>query len=171
VARVWPSAAEQRCWSYKLRNVEDAMPLNQQQIVQAAVRWIVAAESRREAERERRPLHRSFRFRYRKASDRLDRDWARWLTHYTFPKEHWRHLRTTNVVEFPFAAVRLRTSLAKRFKNAEHATAIIWRLLRVAEAGFRKLNAVDQCTGAFHGTCYDDGLVIPVRPSPLKAAA
>lgn len=40
------------------------------------------------------------------------------LTYYAFPKQHWRHLRTTNVVESPFAAVRLRTSAAKRLKRS-----------------------------------------------------
>ena len=125
----------------------------------------------REAERERQAFHRTFRLRYPKASERLDRDWARMLTYYTFPTAHWRHLRTTNVVESPFAAVRLRTSAAKRFKKVEHATAIIWRLLRVAEQRFRKLNAPEQCQDVLHGTRYEDGLVIPARPSPQKAAA
>lgn len=37
----------------------------------------------------------------------------RLVTFYQFPKEHWRHLRTTNVVESPFAAVRLRTTAGK----------------------------------------------------------
>ena len=171
VAQVWPSAAEQRCWNHKLRNVVDAVPLKQQPTVQAAVQRIAAAESRREAERERQAFHRAFRLRYPKASERLDRDWARMLTYYTFPKEHWRHLRTTNVVESPFAAVRLRTSAAKRFKKVEHATAIIWRLLRVAEQRFRKLNAPEQCKDVFHGTRYDDGVAIPARSSAQKAAA
>ncbi len=48
------------------------------------------------------------------------------MTFYAFPKEHWKHLRTTNVVESPFAAVRLRTGAAKRFKKVENATAVIW---------------------------------------------
>jgi len=30
-------------------------------------------------------------------------------TFYDFPEEHWKHIRTTNVVESPFAALRLRT--------------------------------------------------------------
>ncbi len=179
VAQVWPSAAEQRCWNHKLRHVVDAVPRTQQPTVQAAVQptvqaavqRIAAAESRRKAERERQAFHRTFRLRYPKASERVDRDWARMLTHYTFPKEHWRHLRTTNVVESPFAAVRLRTSAAKRFKKVEHATAIIWRLLRVAEQRFRKLNAPEQCQDVFHGTRYEDGVVIPARPSSQKAAA
>jgi hypothetical protein len=44
-------------------------------------------------------------------------DWERLVTFYAFPKEHWKHLRTTNVVESPFAAVRRRPAAAKRFKK------------------------------------------------------
>jgi hypothetical protein len=73
------------------------------------------------AEHERQRFHRDDRLRFPKACDRLDRDWARMLTYYQFPKEHWRHLRTMNVVESPFAAVRLRTSAAKRVKKGERA--------------------------------------------------
>ncbi len=54
---------------------------------------------------------------------------------YDFPEKHWRHLRTTNVVESPFASVRLRTTAAKRFKRGDNATALIWRLLLVASSG------------------------------------
>jgi len=57
------------------------------------------------------------------------------VTFYTFPKDHWKHLRTTNVVESPFAVVRLRTAAAKRFKKVENATAVIWKTLLVAGAG------------------------------------
>jgi hypothetical protein len=45
------------------------------------------------------------------------------------------------VVESPFASVRLRTDAAKRFKKTENATAMIWRLLLVAEKNFRKIDA------------------------------
>ena len=63
------------------------------------------------------------------------------MTFYQFPRSTGRPLRTTNVVESPFAAVRLRTTAAKRFKKVDRATAIIWKLLQVAEATFRRLNA------------------------------
>ena len=162
VAQVWPHAAEQRCWNHKLRNVVDAVPLKQQPDVQAAVQRIAAAESVADAEHERQAFHRAYRLRFPKASEHLDRDWARMLTYYQFPKEHWRHLRTTNVVESPFAAVRLRTSAAKRFKKVERATAIIWRLLLVAEQRFRKLNAPERCRDVFRGVRYADGVAIPV---------
>jgi len=67
----------------------------------------------------------------------------------------------------------LRTSAAKRFQKVEHATTIIWRLLRVTEQRFRKLNVPEQCKDVFHGTRYEDGdgVVIPAHPSAQKAAA
>jgi transposase-like protein len=171
VGQVWPQAAEQRCWNHKLRNVVDAVPLKQQADVQAAVQRIAAAESVATAEEERQRFHRAYRLRFPKACDRLDRDWARMLTYYQFPKEHWRHLRTTNVVESPFAAVRLRTSAAKRFKKVERAEAMIWRLLRVAEQRFRKLNAPEQCRDVFDGRRYVDGVEVSTESSTQKAAA
>jgi hypothetical protein len=39
------------------------------------------------------------------AAETLVRDWERMVTFYDFPREHWKHLRTTNPVESPFAAV------------------------------------------------------------------
>ncbi len=52
----------------------------------------------------------------------LGRDWERLVTFYDFPAEHWKHLRTSNVVESPFAAVRLRPSAAKRFLSCSNAS-------------------------------------------------
>ena len=66
------------------------------------------------------------------------------VTFYRFPKEHWRHLRTTNVVESPFAALRLRTDAAKRYKKVENATTLIWKMLMVAEQRFQRLNAPEK---------------------------
>src|SRR5438034_9156706 len=63
------------------------------------------------------------------------------VTFYQFPREHWKHLRTSNPVESPFAAVRLRTAAAKRFKKVENATAVIWKTLLIAEKTFRRLDA------------------------------
>jgi len=66
------------------------------------------------------------------------------VTFYRFPKEHWKHLRTTNVVESPFAALRLRTDAAKRYRKVENATAVIWKMLMLAEQRFRRLDAPEK---------------------------
>ena len=59
---------------------------------------------------------------------------------YAYPQPHWQHIRTTNPVESSFAALRLRTDAAKRYKRVDRATAVMWRLLMVAERRFRRLN-------------------------------
>ena len=69
------------------------------------------------------------------------KDWDRPVTLYDFPKEHWVHLRTTNIVEFPFDMVRLRTNAARRFKRVDNASAMIWKLLMIAENVWRCLTA------------------------------
>jgi hypothetical protein len=69
-----------------------------------------------------------------------------------------KHLRTTNVVESPFAAVRLRTAAAKRFKKVENATAVIWKTLLIAEQSFRRLDAPERLPEVAEGVAYVDGV-------------
>lgn len=52
---------------------------------------------------------------YQGAEETLIWNWDRTVTFYRFPQEHWRHLRTTNVVRSFFAGLRLRTDTAKRY--------------------------------------------------------
>jgi hypothetical protein len=46
----------------------------------------------------------------------------------------------------------------KRFKRVESATALIWKLLQVAEQTFRRLNAPQLLPAVYAGTrCVDGG--------------
>ena len=90
-------------------------------------------------------------------------------TFYAFPKDHSKQLRTTNVVESPFAAVRLRTAAAERFKKVENATAVIWRTLLVAEQSFRRLEAREYLPEVAEGVVYVDG--VREKRGNAKAAA
>ena len=141
VRQVWPEAGEQRCWNHKMRNVLDRLPQREQSEAKDLLRAVVYAPSRAEAVKAREVFARRYRPWYPKAVDVLEDDWERMVAFYDFPEDHWKHLRTTNVVESPFAAVRLRTMAAKLFKRVESATALIWKLLLVAEKRFRRLDA------------------------------
>jgi len=72
--------------------------------------------------------------------------------------QHWVHLWTVNVVESPFAALRLRTDAAKRYKRCDRATAVIWKMLLVAERRFRRLNAPHLLAKVYAGVRYVDGV-------------
>jgi putative transposase len=159
LARVFPEAREQRCWNHRIVNVLDKLPQKAQAVARELLTKIPYAETKAKAERAKKEFQAwCARLGYDDAAAVLDRDWERMLTFYGFPKEHWRHLRTTNVVESPFAAVRLRTSAAKRYKKVQNATAVIWKTLLVAEQAFRKLNAAELLAEVAEGAVYVNGV-------------
>ena len=142
LSNVYPDASEQRCWNHKIVNVLDKVPKKVQPQAKRRLQDIAYAESRLASEEKRDVFLKWCREEgYRAAGDTLVRDWERMVTFYQFPKEHWKHLRTTNVVESPFAALRLRTDAAKRYKKVENATVVIWKMLMLAERRFRRLDA------------------------------
>ena len=156
-AEIWPETAEQRCWNHKITNVLDQLPRALQPEGLEMLRRIAYAPTRAEALRMRKAFARRFGRAHPKAVAILERDWERMVTFYDFPEEHWRHLRTTNVVESPFASVRLRTTAAKRFRRVASATALIWRTLCVAEGRWRRLNAPHLLADVLAGKRFADG--------------
>ena len=107
------------------------------------MRQIPYAETRAECEQLRDQFAARYRKLYPKAVETLCRDWERMVTFYRFPKDHWIHLRTTNVVESPFSAVRLRTDAAGRYKEGSQCRGADLEVLTIAEQKFRPLNAPD----------------------------
>ena len=168
-AQVWPGAEEQRCWNHKIRNVLDRLPKREQGKGKELLRAVAYAPSLAEAVEAREIFRERYGSWYPKAVETLEDDWERMVTFFRFPESHWRHLRTTNIVESPFASVRLRTSAAKRFKRVEHATALIWKLLTVAERNFRRLDAPHQLKEVLEGRKFEDGK--PVSDHQRKEAA
>lgn len=171
LANVYPKADEQRCWNHRILNVLDKLPRKAQTAGRELLTKIPYAESRKQAERLKREFQAwCRRHGHDEAAALLDHDWERMVTFYRYPKEHWIHLRTTNVVESPFAAVRLRTAAAKRYKKVANATAVIWKVLLLAERRFRKLNAPNLLKDVFPGVRYVDGVRESKRKN-RKAAA
>jgi transposase-like protein len=150
LSNVFPDALEQRCWNHKVRNVLDKLPKKAQGNAKSELQGIVYSCDREEAEARRADFVRWCRKEgYDRAAGALEQDWERMVTFYRFPKEHWKHLRTTNPVESPFAALRLRTDAAKRYKKVANATAVTWKMLLIAEQRFRKLDAPEKMMQAY----------------------
>ncbi len=125
------------------------------------LRAIAYAPTQGEAEQKRREFEVGCRKHgYMKAAEALSRDWEKMLTFYRYPKEHWVHLCTTNIVESPLAALRLRTDAAKRFKKVERALGVIWKMLMVAQKKFRRLNAPELLAKVYAGVQYKDGIEV-----------
>ncbi len=161
VREVYPQAQEQLCWNHKMLNVIDTVSHKEQAEVRKYLTAMMYAESREQALKERKQFEQAFRHNP-KATKTVVENWERLTSYYDFPREHWKHLRTSNVVESPFSRVRLRTTASRRFKSQINATCLIWKTLMVAEMSFRKLNAPHLVEKVAEGKKYDNGKEVRV---------
>ena len=156
VGEVYPESQEQLCWNHKMLNVIDAVSRKEQVQVKRHLNAMMYAESREEAFKERKRFEQAFRHNS-KAVKTVVENWERLTSYYDFPREHWKHLRTSNVVESPFSRVRLRTTASRRFKSQVNATCLIWKTVMIAEMRFRALDAPELVAKVVDGTRYKDG--------------
>ena len=156
---MFPLARQHRCWNHRLLNVLDKLPKRLQAEGRRLLTAIPYAETREDAERQKRAFQAWCAKKGVSAvGQALDLDWERLVTFYEFPKAHWKHLRTSNPIESPFAAVRLRTAAAKRYKKVENATAVIWKTLLIAERTFWRLDAPELLADVANGVVYVNGV-------------
>lgn len=175
---IHPSGEQQGCWNRKLATVLKTLPKDARPKASALLKAMAYAETQAECVRRRDKFVRTYRKTGRKAVETLLRDWERMVTFYAFPQEHWRHLRTTNIVVSTFNSVQLRTNASRRYKRVEGAKATMWKMLRVAEKSWRKLRAPELLPLVASRVPFNDGvmtqseaLVNAANPQPEKTAA
>jgi transposase-like protein len=139
--KVWRQTKEQLCWLHKMRNILDKLPKAEHSEAVLRLRGIYSASSREVAEKLGRELMSDWKkAEYYQAIECLFVALPRLLTFYEFPVEHHRHLRTTNVIESPFATVRLRTDAAKRFRSARSGTHLVFKIMESCEKRWRTIS-------------------------------
>jgi putative transposase len=141
VGAVWPETREPRCWVHRLANGLDTLPKRLQPKAQRALHEIMNAAMRGDAEAAITAFRAEYQAQYPKAGASLDRDQEKRLTCFDFPAEHWIHLRTTTPVESPFTTVRLRQRVTKGAGSRTKGLVMAYKLLVMAEARWRRLNA------------------------------
>jgi putative transposase len=158
VGAVWPETREQRCWVHRLANVLDKLPKRLQPKAKQALHAIMHAPTRAEAEAGIETFAAEYAAKYPKAVTALRRDQAQLLTFYDCPAEHWRHLRTTNIIESPFATVRLRQRVTKGAGSRTKALLMAFKLLAMAEERWRKVNGLELLPLVRAGVRFVDGV-------------
>jgi transposase-like protein len=88
----------------------------------------------------------------------LERDADVLLTFFNFPAEHWKHLRTSNVIESPFATVRLRQRVTKGAGSRTKGLLMAYKLLDMAQARWRRLDGAHLLPLVQVGIAFVDGL-------------
>jgi putative transposase len=175
---VWPDTREQACWCHKLANVLDKLPKRLQPRAKRALHEMMYAERRSDCEAAKSRFAAEYQAKYSKAVESLTANWERLVTFFDFPAEHWKHLRTTNVIESPFATVRLRERATRGAGSRTKGLLMAFKLLEMAQLRWRRLDGanllplvradVKFVDGIRHGEA--DSLACPTDDQPREAA-
>jgi transposase-like protein len=160
IEQVWPKTRGQRCWVHKTANVLNRLPKGQQPKAKRALQEIWMAETRKDALAAFDAFVEAWGVKYDKAVECLTKDREALLAFYDFPAEHWKHLRTTNVIESSFATIRHRTVRSRGCLSNKTALAMIFKLAEAAEKSWRRLDAHNQLPKVILGVRFADGIEI-----------
>jgi transposase-like protein len=160
IEQVWPKTCGQRCWVHKTANVLNRLPKSQQPKAKRALQEIWMAETKKDALAAFDAFVEAWGVKYDKAVECLTKDREPLLAFYDFPAEHWKHLRTTNVIESSFATIRHRTVRSKGCLSNKTALALIFKLAEAAEKSWRRLDAHNQLPKVILGVRFADGIEI-----------
>jgi putative transposase len=169
IEEVWPKTRGQRCWVHKTANVLNKLPKSQHSKAKRALQEIWMAETKKDALTAFDAFIETWAVKYDKAVECLIKDRDALLAFYDFPAEHWKHLRTSNVIESSFATIRHRTVRSKGCLSNRTALAMIFKLAEAAEKSWRRLDGHNQLPKVILGIKFADE--IEVVRSQAQAAA
>jgi len=156
--KVFPTTEPQRCWVHKTANVLNCLPKSIGPKAKAMLHDIWMASTRDDANKASDLFVETFRAKYPKASECLEKDRDVLLTFYDFPALHWVHLRTTNPIESTFATVRLRTVRTKGCGSRIACLTMVFKLVQCAQKKWRVLNGADMLSDVIEGVEFVDGV-------------
>jgi transposase-like protein len=157
VRDVWPETRPQRDWCHKMANILDKLPPRLQAKAKRALREIMYAETRTDADELIDRFASVYGPKHPKAVACLVDDREALLTFFDFPAAHWQHIRTSNPVESPFATVRLRQRVTKGAGTRTKGLTMAFKLLAMAEQRWRRLNGAHLLPLVRAGVRFVDG--------------
>ena len=126
---IWPRVTIQRCWVHKLRNM--ASKFQRKPHVEACLfeaKLIYLSENKQQARERFLEWAKKWESLEPKVVNCLKKDLNEMLNFLDFPREHWRRIRTTNVIERVFREVRRRIRPMNCFKNDASCERILYAI-------------------------------------------
>jgi transposase-like protein len=137
---VFPTSKRQRCWVHKMRNVVDKVSARHQEEVLALLREMYHSTSLQHSKALIAVFRQRYYKLYPKAVECLEDGSAMLLSYFQFPKQHWKSIKSTNVIESMFSTVKLRTNAARRIPRRESALYLVFKLLTTLQARLKKIH-------------------------------
>ncbi len=138
IAAKFAESSRQRCVIHKIENVLSYVPTKQREQVEPELKAIFYQNSRQEADQAVAAFIAKYQEIYPTAVACLRRDLDACLTFYSFPKEHWKTIRTNNVSERLFEEVKRRShKMGAAFRNEGSCLLLFYAVVRTLK--FQKL--------------------------------
>ena len=125
IAEILPEAAWQRCYVHFLRNALDYVPRKVDDDCLQELRWFY---DRRELAEVRQDLARwlsKWQGKYPKLCDWVEANVEETLTYYRLPRQHHKHMKSTNMLERLNQELKRRTHVVRIFPNADSCLRLI----------------------------------------------
>src|SRR5205823_3738900 len=114
------------------------VPKTQQEQIEPELKALFYQKDRQAADQTGAAFGEKYQQSYPTASECLQRDLEACLTFYDFPKEHWKTIRTSNVIERLFGEVKRRShKMAAAFRTEESCLLLFYAVIRSLK--FKKL--------------------------------
>lgn len=126
IKEVYPFLKVQRCIVHKLRNVATKLKRVHLKPCMAEAKGIFNAPSRRESIKRFKAWKEKWQVEEERAVRCMEKDLHHCLHYYSFPKELWKKIRTTNILERGFREVRRRTRPMGFFPTDDSAERIFY---------------------------------------------
>jgi transposase-like protein len=128
IKEVYPFLKVQRCIVHKLRNVATKLKRIHLKPCMAEAKGIFNAPSRRESIKRFKAWQEKWQVEEERAVRCMEKDLHHCLHYYFYPKEMWKKIRTTNILERGFREVRRRTRPMGFFPTDDSAKRIFYGL-------------------------------------------
>jgi putative transposase len=117
IPEVLPGAAWQRCYVHFLRNALDHLPRKADDDCLTELRWLYDRHQAEEARRDLTAWLAKWTGRYAKLCHWVEDNIEETLTFYRLPREHHKHLKSTNLLERLNEEIKRRTLVVRIFPN------------------------------------------------------
>jgi putative transposase len=125
IGEVLPEAAWQRCYVHFLRNALDYLPRKADDDCLQELRWLYDRRDLQEAQRDLAAWIAKWAGKYPKLVDWVETNIGETLTFYRLPRQHHKHLKSTNMLERLNEEIKRRTRVVRIFPNAESCLRLV----------------------------------------------
>lgn len=117
VAELLPEAVWQRCYVHFLRNALDYLPRKADDDCLQELRWLYDRRNLKEAQQDLQAWLGRWQQRYPKLTDWVEAHIGETLNFYRLPRQHHKHLKSTNMLERVNEEIKRRTRVVRIFPN------------------------------------------------------